>query len=544
MGSRDAPSLGLTWIGLVMLAASSAAFAQGYRNVPEVVVPTTEGGTTGPGTVTPEEVPTGVIGGEAQPPPPPAWIIEPRIGIEEIITDNARATNVGRQADLVSIVSPGLSVTGDTARIKASLDYSLDVQRYLKATDQNRIANNLFGNGQAIVVPDLLYFDARASISQEDVAGGRGFTNSNLIPEAQRAEVIAYSAGPTLRTNIGSLLTTEMSYLVSQTHFTNNTTLTGGAGLSNSTQQEGRFVLGTGEDFDRLNTSLVADYLHSTGFGSAIASNTASGEDRKLAEVDNEYHITRTFSVIAQAGYEKLTFPGASQLNITGPIWGAGFQYNPNPDALMRLIYGRRDGGNDFSGELRFAITPATKMFITYTQQVETTQGAIIQGLDTSGLGAGGTIINPISGLPSTVVNPNFPLQNDIFRTKALQGGLISAVGRNTFTITAFREQRISLAGLLPSDTSTGASFQWIRDMSPQTSGSMFIGYAKDTIGSGPTINASIGISHKFTQTLTGGVRYDYIRGSGAFGTAIGPISATGTKFTQNALTFSLRKTF
>ncbi len=540
MGLRDAPRFGLTCIGLAMLAASPAALAQGYGNAPVVVPPESQGGTTDTGT----SVPTGVIGGEAQPPPPPAWIFEPRIGIEETVTDNARATDVGRQADLVSTISPGIAVTADSARIKGSLDYSLDVQRYLKATDENRIANNLYGNGQAIVVPDLLYFDARASISQEDVAGGRGFANSNLIPEAQRAQVIAYSAGPTLRTNIGSLLSTEISYRASQTYFTNNTTLTGGAGLSNSTQQEGRFVLGTGEAFDRLNTALVADYVHATGFGSSVASNAASSEDKKSAEVDSEYRITRTLSVIAQGGYEKLTFPGSSQLNITGPIWGAGFQYNPNPDALVRLIYGRRDGGNDFSGELRFAITPATRIFVTYAQQVETTQEAILGGLGNTGLGPGGTIINPVSGLPSTVVNPNFPLQNDIFRIKSLQGGVTSAVGRNTFTVTGFREERASLAGLLPSDTSTGGSFQWIRDINPLTSGSMLVGYTKDTIGSGPTINASVGISHHFTETLTGGVRYDYIRGSGAIGTVVGPISATGTKFTQNAVTFSLRKTF
>lgn len=538
MGLRDTPSVGLTCIGLAMLAASSAATAQTYgSNTPATVVPPAETTPGGPTVPTPE-APVG------EQPPTPAWIFEPRLGLEEIITDNARATNVGRQADLVSTVSPGIAVTGDTARIKASLDYSLDVQRYLKATDQNRIANNLYANGEGIVVPDLLYFDARASISQEDIAGGRGFASSTLVPEAQRTQVIAYTAGPTLRTNIGSLFSTEISYRASQTYFTNTTTLAGGAGLSNSTQQEGRFVLGTGDAFDRLSSSLLVDYVHSTGSGSSIASNTASGEDRKQAEVDNQYHITRTLSVIAQGGYEKLTFPSSSLGSIKGPIWGAGFEYNPNPDDLVRLVYGRRDGGNDFAGELRFAITPLTKIFVTYTQGVETTQQAILGNLGQSGLGPGGVIINPVSGLPVTVVNPNFPLQNDIFRTKSLQGGITSSVGRNTFTITGFREQRTSLAGLLPSDTSTGGSFQWLRDINPDTGATLLVGYSKDTIGSGPTINASIGLSHHFTQTLVGGVRYDYIRGSGAINTAAGPVLATGTNFTQNALTFSLRKTF
>ena len=101
----------------------------------------------------------------------------------------------------------------------------------------------------------------------------------------------------------------------------------------------------------------------------------------------------------------------------------------------------------------------------------------------------------------------------------------------------------MSLAGFLPSDTSTGGSFQWTRDMNPSTTGFLLLGYAKDTIGSGPTINASVGITHSFTETLTGGVRYDYIKGSGGIG-GISVISTSGQNFTQNALTFSLQKTF
>lgn len=537
MGSRRAPVVGFACVGLVLLAAFSAAQAQSDMNAQGVQLPGVEGGSPG-------EAPGGVPGGEVQPPQTPAWIFVPRIGLDEIVTDNARATSTNRQADLVSIVSPGIAVTADSARVKGALDYQLDVERFAETSDQNRIANNLFTNGQAIVVPNLLFFDARGSISQADVTGGRGFTNSKLIPEAQRVQVIAYSAGPTLRTDIGSLFNTEISYRASQTYFTNNTTVAGGAGLSNTTQHAGRFVFGTGEAFDRLHSAFIADALYQSGFGSSAGSNAGSGEIRKSAEVDNEYRITRAFSAIAEGGYEKLTFSGQSQLNEKGAIWGLGFAYDPNPDTRVRLVYGRRDGANDFRGELRFAITPATKAFITYNQQIETTQQEIIQALEGSSLGPGGTIINPTTGLPSTVVNPNFPLQNDIFRVKALRGGVISAVGRNTFTITGFREERISLAHLLPSETSEGGSFQWVRDINPDMSGSALVGYARDTIGSGPTINASVGITYHFSATLSGGVRYDFIKGGGGVGSAVVPVTASGSKFTQNAVTFSLRNTF
>jgi uncharacterized protein (PEP-CTERM system associated) len=372
----------------------------------------------------------------------------------------------------------------------------------------------------------LLFFDAGASNSQADINGGQGFTNSRLIPGAQRTNVFAADFGPALRTDIGTLGHLELLYHFSGTHFTNNTTVSGSTGLSNTTQNEGRLSLSTGEDFGRFNSTLVADVVKSSGDG------TASSQTDKRIELDSQYAVTRSISLIAQVGYEDQTFPGSTASNISGAILQGGASYTPNPDTSVRLLYGRRQGSDDFSGDLRFAVTAATRVNISYSQSVETTQQLILQNL-------GNQV--PGTGVPGPVVNPNFPLQNNIFRFRTLQAGLTSTLERNTFAVTAFHEEQTSLVGLTSSNgTSSGGSFQWTREMSPRMSGSLLLGYSSDVGGGSGTANVTARIDYTFTDTLNGTIRYDFIDGSG--GVAFNGVG--GGRFTQNALTLGLRKTF
>jgi len=509
---------GCVWLacfGIAIWAAQSSALAQAVGPY----VPPDVGGPAEP----PQE-------NEAPPPQGKGWIFVPSVGLSEIITDNVLQATSPRQADLITIINPGLLITGDTARVKANFNFQPQFQRYLKTTDQDYLAFNLNGSGEAAVVQDLLFFDAAASSSQSNINGNLGYTNPNLIPGSQRTQVFTTNLGPVLRTDIGTLFHTEALYQFSATHFNNNTTVPGTTGLSNTTQNEGRVSLGTGEDFGQLNSNLVLDALKSSGGGI-----NSSSTDKRI-ELDNEYAITHSIFILGQFGYEDQTFPGSTASDIRGAIAQGGARYTPNPDTSVSLLYGLRQGTTSFDGNLRFAVTQATSVFITYNESVETTQQLIQQNLGTGGTSTGA------GGPPVPVVNPNFPLQNNVFRFNTLQAGVTSAVGRNTFTLTAYRERQTSLAGVTSSNgTSTGGSFQWTREMGPRTTGSLFAGYSSNIGSGGGTGNVSAIINYVFTDTLHGSIRYDFIDGNN--GTTFNN-GTTGGRYTQNALTLSLVKTF
>jgi len=473
----------------------------------------------------------------------PAWVFIPRLGIDEMLTDNVLQTSSDRKSDLINVITPGISIQGDTARVKLVLDYAPSVQRYVHETDQNRVDQNLFASGLATLVPDLFFFDAHASMAPASRVGGIGTTSPQLIPQGQSTQTAAISASPYLQSNIGTLAQAELRYTFSGSFFSGHTgALTAGNAtigpLSNSTQQEGLFRLGTGEDFGRLHSALVADTQRISGSGA----NTSS--QNNYVELDNEYAISREFFAILQGGYEDLTYPGNSQLDSRGAIWAVGGRWQPTADASISLTYGRRYNGSNINGNLNYLIGAVTHLTASYTENIQTTQQAIIQNLGQAGLGSGGTTVNPGTGLPITVVNPNFPLQNDIFRTRTFQAGISTGFDKDQFTLTAFNEERISLTGATSNDTTRGGTLNWNREIDPRTTAFAQVSYTRDTNFSQRSFDVSLALRYVFTDSVSGGIRYDYIYQSANTVAFAIPQTVGGLNYTQNVLTFSLRKTF
>src|SRR5215470_6274004 len=77
------------------------------------------------------------------------WTITPRVVGQDSFTDNALFTSTNRRADLITTVAPGINVTGESARVQATLDYSPTLQLYAFTPGQNFIDHNLYANGTA-----------------------------------------------------------------------------------------------------------------------------------------------------------------------------------------------------------------------------------------------------------------------------------------------------------------------------------------------------------------------------------------------------------
>ena len=73
-----------------------------------------------------------------------AWSIKPRIGLTETLTDNAALNRAqgNKEGDLITQLTPGIRIEGQSARLKAYLDYALNAQTYAKS-DHSRTQNNL-----------------------------------------------------------------------------------------------------------------------------------------------------------------------------------------------------------------------------------------------------------------------------------------------------------------------------------------------------------------------------------------------------------------
>ena len=96
----------------------------------------------------------------------PTWLVTPSIGLDVGFTDNALVVERPRQADVFTILTPAISVSGDTARLRVNATYSPSVSVYASNSSQTRVDQFFNGNALAVVVPDIVFLDVRGSITQ------------------------------------------------------------------------------------------------------------------------------------------------------------------------------------------------------------------------------------------------------------------------------------------------------------------------------------------------------------------------------------------
>jgi len=448
------------------------------------------------------------------------WLIVPRLEIDEIVTDNVRQTASHRTADLISVITPGINITVDTQKLKLNLDYAPAIQRDVWAPDENRIDQNLSFSSKGIYVPDVISVDSRASVSEESIEGARGTTSSAFIPNSQRTQTIVFSTAPHVHERFGGVAEADFLYQFTQENYSGNTGASAfGAGLSNSIEHDGHFSIGTGDALERLNAQLVTSGTYSDN------SNQLLTFSRLTEVLQTKYALSRVYTIIAEGGYERLIYPQSSSISYTGATWNIGGVVHPDPTSSLSLLYGKRDGFLGYNGSAHYDITPITSLFASYSDSVETTQSAVAQGLS-----ARGTL--PVN---TPVVNPNFPLQNDIFHSKVLTAGINNGIGLNRYSAVLDYEIRDSLLHLQPNDTLWSGNVTWNHEFFDRSDASFTLGYSRETLSQLGTANAGMQYDYSFTETLKGSIRYDFVLRTSSVHT---------DRFLQNAITLSLSQSF
>jgi uncharacterized protein (PEP-CTERM system associated) len=469
-------------------------------------------------------------------PAPPAWIIEPRMEVQEEVTDNARQSTTNRTADLVTYISPGIFISGDTPALRTTIDFTPSLQRNVVATDQNGFFVNGLATADATVVPEHLFFDARATAFEASRTGGDAAFNTANLPVADRTQVYAYSASPVLRTRLFDDGTGELRYSIGQTQFTNNAGALPGSvsatpvdEISSSTVQELRASVDSNDSFGRVRNHLILDASNSDVTSSNFSSKAASVSD------ETRYRLTDTFTPIGTVGYQIYDYPDSPAADEKGIIALGGFEYQPRADTYFRLQYGHRDGINSFLGEARYAITPLTTAFAGYVEGISTPQQAILGGLAGAAETSTGTIVNSQTGLPLSLYNAQLALQNDILRYTTFTGGLTANLSPNSFTATLVQQTIQSLTGATANDSSIGGTVNWTRAVSPTTNFSATASYYRHDLNASSSVDVGLLLTHTFTETLFGSVHYEFAKLDS---------DEANTNFYQNLLTVTMRKIF
>jgi len=136
-------------------------------------------------------------------------IIQPRVSVNQTWTDNNRLSTEARDAALITTVSPGVSISTSSARLRAHLDYSLSGVLYVKSEENSRPQQSLSARANAELIENLLFLDASASIAQQTASAFGQRTVDASLANLNRREVASLSVAPALRGRIGGLASYE-----------------------------------------------------------------------------------------------------------------------------------------------------------------------------------------------------------------------------------------------------------------------------------------------------------------------------------------------
>jgi uncharacterized protein (PEP-CTERM system associated) len=493
-----------------------------------------------------------------------AFTITAGISDNETFNDNVLFTAKQRKSDLVSTLAPVIYLNSDTARLQTSVSYSPQFIKYAAESSQDQIAQSLAGNATYTAITDRLFVDANAASAVVNRTGGLGFGNQVQIPASQGTQTTVYTLSPYATFHFGEFGDSQLRYAFSQNLFSGNTgpvfsptTGTTVGSISSSTSQTGTATYNTGEYFARLQFGANATYSQQDG-GTNATSRQESGT------VNATYEISPPVSLLASIGYQRVTFSQTQAGNFNGITYNVGASYEPRPDRHATLNYGESEGTTSVSGNAYYELTPLITVTGSYTVQTVTAQQQLVQNLANltptapgstitpSGVSVpsisstqqiAGTIINPLTGLPANLQNPNLALQNAVDRSKTLQLGVTLESGqRNHYSLTLNRTEATALNVGGTSQTSTGGLLTWGHDLNPLMGSVVSAGYSRTSssavVVAGAanisTITFNAGLTYAIGPTLNSSVNYSFLRESGGL---TGPIQ-------DDIVSVALLKTF
>jgi uncharacterized protein (PEP-CTERM system associated) len=134
----------------------------------------------------------------------PAVRILPRVSVTQTWTDNVRLSTDSKQADQITEVAPGVTLTIAGDRLRAYVDYALNEIYYAQGSSPRRSQNLLNGFGTLEAVEGWAYLDFNASISQQALSAFGPQSISNTAVNPNQAEVSSYRISPYVRGKLGS----------------------------------------------------------------------------------------------------------------------------------------------------------------------------------------------------------------------------------------------------------------------------------------------------------------------------------------------------
>jgi uncharacterized protein (PEP-CTERM system associated) len=414
--------------------------------------------------------------------------LTPSMTLQELYSSNILGSGDGAKPDIITQISPGLSIYEQSARSEFNFQYTPTFNHYELGNSQDRVDENLISAGKITPFTDYLEVNIEAyatetggAANSTDVPGG------TLVPTGNRVLVYLGAVEPHFTSHFGDMATVDAYYrLKSANSSDQGNTSNGPHALStDSLNQDGQIVIGSSDSLGRVGAQLNLD--HTVGSGSGA--NTQMNSDADF--IGLQYHLNHEYSLNGTVGYQKIHYDasaGSAPFNNEGMTWTVGAQATPNQDSNVQISYGLKQGAYVPTVQVTYALGPRTSVSASYIVAIQNQLQSTIANLQYLAYDVNGRPIDSRTGLPFVAVNSGFGQQNTLFRDKPLNFSVSHQFVRSGITLSTTYEKRQSITGLFAEQSELGALIQFTRDLTPVMNCTAEAGY-NDERSTGEFVN-------------------------------------------------------
>jgi len=414
------------------------------------------------------------------------WSITPRISVAEVFSDNINLDDDNKESDLVTEISPGISVHGEGGRLKADIDYEMQNAIFLSNSDANGTFHQLDAGATAELAKNLFFVDASSTMGQALISADNAISTGNLNNAGNRTDFSTYSLSPYATPHFGGYADGIFRYTHSEVIYDE--------GASDASINSFDAGLVSGRNFGPLSWS--ANYNYSDEQRDSASSSTYENADGQA-----RYRISNRFSLVGSGGYSSNDYDTSEKIE-NGSYWAVGGFLQPTryysleaqegknlstatlglyPTHRTSLVVTYRDrnvglnAGEVWSGTFSH-YTRRTTWNASYLEDTTTEQQELLQEGGFTFLGidpiTGEVNANPQPGdlIVVAPVGPVRSLTDEVVERKRASGTFGMKTGKTGLRFTLFDERRRYLTSLREEDTK-GISASLNRRLAPRTNG-------------------------------------------------------------------------
>lgn len=269
----------------------------------------------------------------------PNWVITPSVSISGTYTDNVNL-DASKKSDFVTVLTPGITLNGNSSRASANLNYQLGYNRYAQNSAPNTQYRTLAANGKLELVDQWLFVEASQNVAQTATSVFGTQSIGNVLVNSNRSETSGYGISPYIQGRLAGVADYHLRFSGTSARSDSGTL----AGPASTTRSWIGRLDGVSTVFPLLGWSLNATD------GAATQGTNADTRFRSLTG-RLSYRIDPQVSVFVSAGRETNNFSN-SAVDQTQSTRRAGLEWAPTERTQFTLMKGQGAIGNVFDYSL------------------------------------------------------------------------------------------------------------------------------------------------------------------------------------------------